>query len=109
MESIERVFGRIATPQAVASLGGGALGISTLLSRIIELIYIVAGIVFVFMVIVSAIQWIISGGEKEAVGKARSRLTYAIVGIAILALAFVIIKLIGQITGFEFFVGQNNP
>lgn len=106
---IEDVFGQIIPPPPVSAIGSGAAGISQFLSRIIELIYIVAGIIFVFMVILSAIQWIISGGDKEAVSKARARLTYAIIGIVLLALAFVFIKLIGQITGFEFFAGQNNP
>lgn len=104
---IEDVFGEITPPPAISNIGFGAGGISQFLSRVIELIYIVAGIVFVFMVIVSAFQWMISGGDKEAVGKARGRLTYAIIGITILALGFVIVKLVGQITGFEFFAGQN--
>lgn len=105
----EEVFGEIKPPEAVTGLGFGAAGISQLLNRIIELIYLVAGIVFVFMVIISAVQWIMSGGDKEAVGKARSRLIYAIIGMTVLALAFVIIRVIGQITGFEFFRGQNLP
>lgn len=103
---ISKVFGEIIPPLAVQNLGFGALGISNLLSKIIQLIYMVAGIIFVFMVIISAVQWIVSGGDKEAVGKARGRLTWAVIGIVFLALAWVIISVIGTITGFTFFTGQ---
>ena len=58
------------------------------------------------MVVISALQWIVSGGDKEAVAKARSRLTYAIIGIVLLALSFLILRVIGQITGFSFFKGS---
>jgi len=102
---VEDVFGQITAPTQIQSIGSGAAGISNLLSKIIELLYIAAGLIFVFMVITSAFQWITSGVDKEAVSKARGRLTYAIIGIVIMALAFVIIRLIGQITGFTKFFG----
>ncbi|MBU3957439.1 pilin [Patescibacteria group bacterium] len=104
---IEDVFGEITPPPQISGIGEGALGINQILSKIVELIYIAAGVVFVFMVIISAFQWIVSGGEKEAVGNARNRLTHAIVGIIILGLAFVILRVIGQIIGFEFFTSQS--
>lgn len=104
---VEKVIGQITPPPAVSRLGFGAEGLSTFFNTAIQLIYIVAGILFVFMVIVSALQWILSGGDKEAVSNARNRLTFAIIGIVVLALAFVIIRVLGQITGFEFFAGQN--
>ncbi|MFH0937084.1 MAG: pilin [Candidatus Daviesbacteria bacterium] len=103
----QEIFGRIIPPPAIGNLGPGSAGVSNVLSKIIQLIYSAASIIFVFMVIISAVQWILSGGDKEAVSNARKRLTWAIIGIIVLALAFVFIKAIGQITGFEFFVGQN--
>ncbi len=108
MNEVDKVFGVISPPANLGDLakGTGAQGISLLLSRIIELIYIAGGLVFVFMVIMSAFQWIMSGGDKEAVGKARGRLTYAIIGIILMALSFVIIRVVGNITGFTFFKSQ---
>lgn len=105
--TIEGVIGQVNPPDAVARLGFGATGLSNFFNTATQLIYIVGGIIFVFMVIISALQWILSGGDKEAVAGARDRLTFAIIGIVILALAFVIIRVLGQITGFEFFAGQN--
>lgn len=105
----QRVFGRILPPDSIINLGFGAAGISQVLTNVVQLIFIFASIIFLFMIIISAVQWITSGGDKEAVAKARGRITWAIIGITVLALAFVIAKLVGQITGFEFFEGQNNP
>ena len=81
--------------------------IGTLLSNILTIVFVLAAIVVLFMLIIGAFQWITSGGDKEAVAGARNRLTFAIIGITILALAFVMIRVLGQITGFEFFAGQN--
>ena len=106
-DAISGVIGNITPPEAVSRLGVGAEGISSFLNTAIQLIYIVGGLLFVFMVIISALQWITSGGDKEAVAGARNRLTFAIIGITLLALAFVMIRVLGQITGFEFFAGQN--
>ncbi len=103
---IDAVFGQINPPKEIGNLGVGSAGINNLLGKIIQLIYAVAGVIFVFMVIISAVQWILSGGDKEAVGKARGRLTWAVIGIVFLALAWVIISVIGQVTGFTFFKGQ---
>jgi len=105
LTGIEGVFGKVQPPNSLLSLtvSGGAAGISLFLSNIVQLIFIVAGIIFLFMVIIGAVQWILSGGDKEAVGNARKRITHAIIGIVLLSLVFVIVKLVGQITGFTFF------
>lgn len=105
---IDNVFGKITPPPQIGNIGFGAAGISNLLNKIIQLIYMGASVVFLFMIIFSAFQWITSGGDKEKVGQARARLTHAIIGITLLALAFVIARIIGGITGFNFFSGQNN-
>lgn len=72
--------------------------ISNFISVIIRLIFIAGAIVFVFLIVLGAFSWMTSGGEKEALAKARSRIIHAIIGLAILSLAFVIINLIAHIT-----------
>lgn len=99
--SVFDVFGKITLPPAIRNLGTGSAAISLVLSNIVTLIFIAAGIVFLFMIVISAFQFITSGGDKEAVGKARGRLTWAIIGITILALAFVIVRTVAEITGFN--------
>ena len=103
------VIGTISPPPQVINLTnqGGAAGISTLLTNLITIIYELAAIAVVFMLLFGAFQWIISGGEKEAIAKARSRITWAIIGIVFLALTFVILTVIGRITNINFFQGQS--
>ena len=67
------------------------------LTNAITIIFIIAGLAVLFMLIYGAFQWIISGGEKEKVEEARKRIMAAIVGIIILALAFFIINVLGNI------------
>ncbi len=103
MTSINDVFGKITPPAAIQAWGTGAAGISSFLNNVITLIYIVAAVIFVFMFLIGAVQWILSGGDKEAVTNARKRIIHAIIGISLLALAFLIIKIVGTVTGFTFF------
>lgn len=100
---VEEVIGSIVPPDSVSRIGFGATGINNVVNKFIVILYGIAGVIFVFMVIASALQWIMSGGDKEAVGNARKRLLYAIIGIALLSLTFVILNTVGHITGFEFF------
>lgn len=97
--SVDEVFGKIVPPDPVRRIGFGNEGISKLLTNAILLIYILSGVIFVFMIIISGLQWILSGGDKEAVAGARRRLIYAILGMAVLALAFFIAQVVAQITG----------
>lgn len=103
--AVDKVFGRIKAPDFIEKIGFGAGGINQILNTLVVIIYVVAGVVAVFMVIFSALEFITSGGDKEKVAGARKRLTYAIIGLVILGLAGVLIYTLGQILGFELFRG----
>lgn len=103
-KAVSEVFGLIQPPEFIDKIGFGQYGISKVLSILVDLIYVIAGIVFLFMIVISAFQWITSGGDKEAVAGARKRLTHAIIGIALMALAGVIITVLGKIIGFGFYL-----
>ncbi len=102
-KSPSEVFGTIVPPSPIQPLveQGGAGGLSTVFSNAIVLIFTVAIILFVFMVVISAVQWILSGGDKEKVAAARGRLTNAVIGLVILGLAWVITSLLGYLTGID--------
>lgn len=101
--TLENFFGRVTPPQAIEDYGTGAAGISRFLNNVISLIYIISLIAFLFMLLWGAIGFIISGGDKEAVGAARKRIYYAFVGLILLAVAFAIFNVLGTFTGFTFF------
>jgi hypothetical protein len=52
---------------------------------------------FFIYLLVGAVQWILSGGDKEGVEKAKKKITQSMIGLAILLSAFAIIYLVGVI------------
>lgn len=68
-----------------------------LLPTVVTLLLIVGSLFFFFNLIMGAIQWISSGGDKEGVAKARGRITSALVGLVILFAVFAIVGLIESI------------
>ncbi len=105
--AFDSIFGKIEPPQSLKALFAPGVtpdqAITEVLSKVIELIYIVAGIIFVLYILWGAIEFIYSEGQKEQVAEARRRIIYAIIGIVILSIAFVVLRVLGQITGFKFF------
>lgn len=105
---IECTFGTISPPPAIKSFLGpndvtGATGISKFLSNLVTLIYTVATIVLIFMFLWGAFDWLTSGGEKEKLASAQTKIISAVIGIMLFAVAFAIIQVLGQFTGFNFF------
>jgi hypothetical protein len=62
----------------------GANGIMT---RAIEILSYIVGIVSVVMIIVSALRMVISGGDPNTVGSARSAIIYSVAGVVIAVIA----------------------
>lgn len=60
---------------------------------------ILAGVVAVFLIIISGYKFISSGGDAKQVEGARQTLTYAIIGLLVVFLSFFIINIISGVTG----------
>ncbi len=75
--------------------------LQTIISNVVTIFFTFAGIATLMMFLWGAIEWILSGGDKEKVGAARKRIVNAIIGLVLIALAFVIIRVIGQIIDFN--------
>lgn len=73
------------------------------LSNVITIIFVVAAFLVLVMLILGAFQWITSGGEKEGVQKAREKILNALIGFAVLALAFLIVSVVGQLLHINVF------
>ena len=83
-------------PTGGLDLGGGG---QRIIQLGIELIFIVGIVLSVIFIILSGIQWIISGGDKEKISKARARLTYSVVGLIVIAGAFFIVSTVISLLG----------
>jgi cytochrome bd-type quinol oxidase subunit 2 len=62
-------------------------GVTDLISSIVNILSIVVGAVAIIMVIISGFRYITSSGDANKASSARSTLVYALVGVAIAALA----------------------
>lgn len=93
----------LATSTYALEITPPALGISpttkpsVVISNALTIVYVAAAIVVLFFLVVGAFRWITSGGDKDAIGKARGTIINALVGLAILALSFLIVAVIGSI------------
>lgn len=90
---------RIGNPALGNSLSGftGAGFIARLVSMLITLALIAGAVAFVFVLLLGAISWITSGGDKAKVETARARVATGIVGLVVLLATWAIIRLIQQI------------
>lgn len=60
----------------------------------VSVAFIIGALLFFAYFVWGAIEWIISGGDKQKLESARSRITNALIGLVILFASFAIITLI---------------
>lgn len=75
--------------------------VENIVVNVINIFFTVGGIGVVIYFVWGAVDWILSGGDKEKVANARKKMTHALIGLALLSLSFVLINLIGQTVGFN--------
>lgn len=75
------------------------LTIGSIISTFITIALIVAGIVFLFMLILGGIRWILSGGDKAQTETARNQITAALIGLVVVFAAYAIATLIAEVFG----------
>lgn len=69
--------------------------------KLIGLSLIIGVLIFFFIMIIGAIQWISSGGDKNALEEAKKKITNAIIGIIILFSVFALLKVIENFFGIS--------
>lgn len=70
-------------------------------SQIISIIFIIAAVLVFVYLVWGGIQWMTSGGDKQATQAARDRISAALVGLAIVALSWALIQIITKFFGLE--------
>jgi hypothetical protein len=72
-----------------------------LISTVVGVMTVIAGIWFIFIFLIGAVGIITSGGDKGAYETARKRITSGLVGLIIIVFSIAIISLIGKVLGFD--------
>ena len=92
------VFGALPEAAATQFLGnegqiiGGETDFRTLVLTIISYFLGFLGLLATIMVIYGGMQYVTSAGNDEAVGKAKKIILYAVIGIIVILLSFVIVN-----------------
>ena len=71
------------------------------IGRVISFFPFIGGFGAVFLIITSGIQFLLSGGDPIKVAKAKKTLTFAIIGLVIIILAYFLIQVLGKSLGFD--------
>jgi len=74
-------------------------GTGSVVSKIVNILTIVAGIIIVFLLIFSGFRFIVSGGDSNRIATARKTLIGAIVGLIIITLAQLIVHFVINTAG----------
>jgi hypothetical protein len=75
------------------------LDVNVLFSKIVGVVILFTGLVLFVMLIMGGIKFITAGGEPDKVAAARKTLTYAIGGVVLIAIAYLILVIIETLTG----------
>lgn len=68
---------------------------------VLSLLFLIAGIIVFAYLVWGGLQWITSGGDKAKTQEARDRITAALVGLAIIAVAWALTLLIQTFFGIS--------
>lgn len=79
--------------------GGGVLQL--FIRNLINLAFAVGGIIFFFMLLRGGLEYIMAGGDKEAVEKAKKRLTTGFIGVSILFSAYAFLLVVELLFGIN--------
>jgi hypothetical protein len=85
-------------PESTATQTGLSF-FQTFVPHLVGLALAIGTTIFFFILILGAIQWISSGGDKQALEGARSKITNALIGIVIMFSIFAVLSLIQYFFG----------
>jgi len=100
---IFQAFGQIANPLEILDTSNvdrgltDAGGLVSLISSVVRLITIAAGIFALFQLITAGIQYVSSQGDPKMIEVAQNKIFMSIIGLVIVAAAFIITALVGQL------------
>lgn len=66
------------------------------------LAYIIGAILFILYLIWGGLEWIMGGSNEERVTNAKNKISNAFLGLALLAVSWVLVKAIGFVLGIDF-------
>lgn len=101
----------------IGTIGGGGLGpfgqnpatsgttaleqVTSVVSSVVGFMTVLAGIWFLFQLLIGGYEWISSAGDAKKLEAARNRLSHGFVGLVIIIAAWALLAITGQFLGFD--------
>ena len=99
MQLFSIVLAQINNPALSTNLSGTTVNgvdfTQRLLTAFISSAMVIAGLLFIFMILFGGIKWITAGGDKAQTEGARKTLTSAVIGIVVVFALYAIVNLVG--------------
>ena len=73
---------------------GGGKGVMDLVAAAINILSIVVGVAAVIMVMIGGFKYVTAGGDSNAIGSAKTTITYALIGLIIAFMAQIIVHFV---------------
>lgn len=92
------------TDKIYQQFGPCPAGLNDIENTVANVISVVVGLGFIaalVLLIMTGIKYLISGGEPKAIQAAHLTLTFALLGVALLAISWLILQLIANFTGVD--------
>jgi len=75
--------------------------LNAIISSIIGVLTVIAGLWFLIQIIVAGYGWIGSGGDGKKVTEARDKITNSLIGLLMVVIAWIIVAIVGQLIGLN--------
>lgn len=85
----------------LSDVSPAASAFASIISKIIGIMTVVAGIWFFFILLIGAFGYLSAGGDPEKIKSATKRIGNGLTGLIVIVLAYAFISLIGRMLGLD--------
>ena len=97
-------FGNITTPggyQPGSGIEGSTSAVEKLISNVLVVLTLVAGISFALYFLLGGLNWITAGGDKGKIDKAKGMMTGGVTGLIVITVSYAIVWIVGKALGLD--------
>lgn len=84
-------------PQPSELTAKGFVNLASILSPLLNIVFYLAAFFAFYWLVWGAFQYILAQGKKEELAKAKARITWALIGLIVIFLAFILAKFASEI------------
>lgn len=97
-------FTQITTPggyQPGGGIEGSTSAVEKLISNVLVVLTVVAGISFTLYFLLGGLNWITAGGDKGKIEKAKGMMTNGAIGLVVIAVSYAVTWIVGKALGLN--------